>query len=160
MDLSQLKDAKGARHNRKRVGRGAGSGTGKTAGRGVKGQKSRSGVSIKGFEGGQMPLFRRVPKRGFNNIFGKTYVEVTLGRLQAAVDAKKLDAKKPINAEVLIAAGVVRKSKLGNGVKLLGSGTLSAKLTLDIAAATAPAIAAVQAAGGEISVAVTPKTAQ
>ena len=160
MDLSQLRDAKGARQNRKRVGRGAGSGTGKTAGRGVKGQKSRSGVSIKGFEGGQMPLFRRVPKRGFVNIFGKNYVEITLGRLQTAIDAKKLNAKKPIDTEALIAAGLVRKSKLGNGVKLLGSGTLSTKLTLDIAAATAPAVAAVQAAGGEISLKVTPKTAQ
>ena len=160
MDLSQLSDAKGARHVRKRVGRGAGSGTGKTAGRGVKGQKSRSGVSIKGFEGGQMPLFRRVPKRGFVNIFGKNYVEITLGRLQTAVDAKKLNAKKPVDTEALIAAGLVRKSKLGDGVKLLGSGELTAKLSLDIAAATAPAIAAVQAAGGEISLKVTPKTAQ
>ncbi|NQY82329.1 MAG: 50S ribosomal protein L15 [Alphaproteobacteria bacterium] len=160
MDLSQLKDVGGARHARKRVGRGAGSGMGKTATRGVKGQKSRSGVSIKGFEGGQMPLCRRVPKRGFNNIFGKIYAEVTLDRLQAAIDAKKLDARKPVDATALIGAGVVRSSKLGDGVKLLGSGILSAKLTLDIAAATASAIKAVQAAGGEITVKVIPKTAE
>lgn len=160
MDLSQIRDAKGARHSRKRVGRGAGSGTGKTAGRGVKGQKSRSGVSIKGFEGGQMPIFRRVPKRGFTNIFGKNYAEITLGRLQAAVDAKKLNVKKPVDTEALIAAGLVRKSKLGDGIKLLGSGTLNAKLTLDIAAATASAIAAVQAVGGEVSLKVTPKAAE
>ena len=107
-----------------------------------------------------MPLCRRVPKRGFNNNFGKIYAEVTLDRLQAAIDAKKLDARKPVEATALIGAGVVRSSKLGDGVKLLGSGILSAKLTLDIAAATASAIKAVQAAGGEITVKVIPKTAE
>ena len=151
MNLQQLKDAKGARHNRKRVGRGAGSGTGKTASRGMKGQKSRSGVSIKGFEGGQMPLFRRVPKRGFHNNFGKHYAEVTLARLQAAIEAGKLDTKKALDSAAFVAAGVVRASKLGDGVKLLGGGTLSAKVTLDIAAATESAKKAVEDAGGKIT---------
>ena len=154
MDLSSLQDAKGARHQRKRVGRGAGSGMGKTASRGVKGQKSRSGVSVKGFEGGQMPIYRRVPKRGFVNIFRKEYAVVTLARLQQAVDAKKLDAKKPVNAETLVAAGVVRSSKLGHGVKILASGEISAKLTLQVAKASQAAIAAVEKAGGSVSIGV------
>ena len=151
MDLRQLKDKSAARHVRKRVGRGTGSGMGTTCGRGNKGQKSRSGVSIKGFEGGQMPLYRRVPKRGFTNIFGTSPAEVTLGRLQAAVDGGKLDPKKPVDTSALIAAGLVRPSKSRDGVKLLGGGTLSAKLTIDLAAASSSAVKAVQDAGGDIT---------
>ena len=109
MKLNEIKDREGATHAKKRVGRGIGSGTGKTGGRGVKGQKSRSGVAINGFEGGQMPIYRRLPKRGFTNIFAKDFVEVSLGRLQAAVDAKKLDAKTTVTAEVLKEAGVIRR---------------------------------------------------
>src|SRR5438874_11070262 len=119
MKLNELKDNKGARQGRVRVGRGIGSGLGKTAGRGQKGQKARSGVSIAGFEGGQMPLHMRLPKRGFNNIFRKDYAEVNLWRIAQAIEAKKLDPKKPIDGEALIKAGVVRRIK--DGVRLLGS---------------------------------------
>ena len=128
MKLNELSDNPGATKNRKRVGRGIGSGTGKTSGRGVKGQKSRSGVAIKGFEGGQMPLHRRLPKRGFVNIFAKQFAEVSLGRIQIAIDAGKLDAGQPITAEVLKAAGVIRRVK--DGVRVLGGGELTSKVTL------------------------------
>lgn len=148
MQLNNLSDNPGAKHNRKRVGRGEGSGTGKTSGKGQKGQKSRSGVSIKGFEGGQMPLYRRLPKRGFTNIFRKQYAEVNLGRLQQAVDAGKLDAKKTVDGEALVAAGVVRRLK--DGVRLLGNGELKTKLTLEVAGASKGAVAAVEAAGGKV----------
>ena len=150
MKLNELLDNSGARKNRKRVGRGPGSGTGKTAGRGMKGQKSRSGVSIKGFEGGQMPLYRRLAKRGFNNIFRKQFVELGTGRLQAAIDAKKVDAKKEITAESLVEAGVLRRAK--DGVRLLVNGELSAKVTIPVAGASKGAVAMVEKAGGSVTV--------
>src|SRR5262245_242690 len=127
MKLNDLRDNEGATHTKKRLGRGIGSGTGKTAGRGVKGQKARSGVAINGFEGGQMPLYRRLPKRGFKNLFANDYNTVSLARVQAAVDAKKLDAKATITAEALVAAGVIRRAK--DGVRLLADGELKAKLS-------------------------------
>ncbi len=148
MKLNELSDNKGARKARSRVGRGIGSGTGKTSGRGHKGQKSRSGVSLLGKEGGQMPLYRRLPKRGFHNLFGKRYAEVNLGRLQIAVDAGKLDAEKTVDGQALLAAGVVRR--LHDGVKLLANGELKAKLNIEIAGASKAAIAAVGKAGGTI----------
>jgi large subunit ribosomal protein L15 len=125
-----------------RVGRGIGSGKGKTAGRGVKGQKSRTGVAIKGFEGGQMPLHRRLPKRGFSNIFALKFNEVGLDRVQKAVDAGKLDAKAPVTAEALVAAGVIRRAK--DGVRLLANGEIKAALAFDIAGASKAAVAAVE----------------
>jgi len=150
MKLNELKDAQGARTARTRVARGPGSGKGKTAGRGHKGQKSRSGVAIKGFEGGQMPLHMRLPKRGFNNIFAKKFAHVNIGRLQKAVDAGRLDAKKPVTAEAMVAAGVV--GKVGDGVRLLAKGALSAKLNIEVSGASAAAVAAVEKAGGKVSV--------
>ena len=149
MKLNELTDNSGARKNRKRVGRGPGSGTGKTAGRGMKGQKSRSGVAIKGFEGGQMPLYRRLPKRGFNNIFRKQFVELGTGRLQAAIDAKKVDAKKEITAKNLVEAGVLRRTK--DGVRLLVNGELSAKVIITVAGASKGAVAMVEKAGGTVT---------
>ena len=150
MKLNEIRDNAGARSNRKRVGRGIGSGTGKTSGSGHKGQKARSGVSINGFEGGQMPIHRRLPKRGFNNIFRKQYVVLNVGALQAAVDAKKLDAKKTVNVETLKAAGLITKAK--DGVRLLANGEISAKLEIEVAGASAAAIAAVEKAGGNVKV--------
>lgn len=152
MKLNQLSDNAGARTNRKRIGRGIGSGTGKTAGAGHKGQKARSGVAIKGFEGGQMPLHRRLPKRGFKNIFAKRFVSLNVGRLQLAIDAGKLDAKKPIDAAALTAAGVVKNSR--DGVRLLANGTLKAKVNVTVAGASKAAIAAVEKAGGGVTVVV------
>ncbi len=149
MKLNEIRDNEGAHKKRMRVGRGPGSGKGKTAGRGVKGQKSRSGVAIGGFEGGQMPLYMRMPKRGFNNPGALKLAEVNLWRLQDAVDAKKLDAKKEINAEALIAAGVIRRAK--DGVRVLGTGELKAKLNLVVWSATAGAIKAIEAAGGSVT---------
>ena len=155
MKLNEVKDNPGATKNRKRVGRGIGSGTGKTSGSGHKGQKARSGVSINGFEGGQMPIHRRLPKRGFTNIFRKKYVEVNLGRLQAAIDSGRLDAGKPVDAAALVGAGVI--SKVRDGVRLLGKGELTAKkIEIHVAGASKSAIAAVEAAGGKI---VTPTVA-
>ena len=148
MKLNELRDNQGAVQNRKRVGRGIGSGIGKTSGSGHKGQKARSGVSIKGFEGGQMPIHRRLPKRGFNNIFRKDYVEVNLSRLQKAVDEGKLDAGKAVDGDALIAAGVIRRIR--DGVRILAKGSLSAKLDIHAAGASQAAIAAVEAAGGKI----------
>ena len=151
MKLNELSDNKGARKSRIRVGRGIGSGKGKTGGRGVKGQKSRSGVSgIRQYEGGQMPLYMRLPKRGFNKHNRAQYAEVNVGRLQAAVDAGKLDAGKTVDAAALLEAGVIRRVK--NGVRLLGVGELSAKLTLVVAHASAGAKAAVEKAGGAVTV--------
>lgn len=150
MRLNELKDRQGARKSRKRVGRGIGSGTGKTSGRGHKGQKSRSGVSLLGFEGGQMPLYRRLPKRGFNNPFTKDYAELTIGVLERAVAKGKIDAKKPVTEDVLRASGLVRKSR--NGVRLLATGELKTTLSIEVTGATKGAIAAVEAAGGSISV--------
>jgi len=152
MKLNELSDNEGARKERKRVGRGIGSGKGKTAGRGVKGQKSRSGVSLVGFEGGQMPLYRRLPKRGFNNINRKSFAVVNLGRLQKAIDDGKLDAKATIGTEALIGAGVIRRAK--DGVRLLAKGELKAKVNLEVAGASAAAVAAVEKAGGKVVVAV------
>jgi len=148
MKLNELRDAEGATKSRKRLGRGIGSGSGKTGGRGVKGQKSRSGVAINGFEGGQMPIYRRLPKRGFVNIFRGNFVEVSLERIQAAIDAKKLDAGKTIDAAALVEAGVIRRAK--DGVRVLGNGELTAKVTLDVAYATKSALDKVEKAGGSV----------
>ena len=147
--LNELSPREGSTKNRMRVGRGPGSGKGKTAGRGVKGQKSRSGVAIRGFEGGQMPLHMRMPKRGFNNPFAKTFAEVNLWRIEQAIAAGKLDAKKVIDGEALVAAGVVRR--VLDGVKLLGKGELTSKLDITVYAATASARAAVEKAGGKLT---------
>jgi large subunit ribosomal protein L15 len=148
MKLNEIKDNEGATKSRKRIGRGIGSGTGKTGGRGVKGQKARSGVAVNGFEGGQMPIYRRLPKRGFNNIFASEFAEVSLGRLQAAVDAGKLDAKKTVDAEALKAAGVIRRMK--DGVRVLSDGELKAKLSLEVAGASKAAVEKIEKAGGSI----------
>ena len=148
MKLNELKPKKGSTRKHMRVGRGLGSGKGKTSGRGVKGQKARNGVAINGFEGGQTPLYRRLPKTGFTNIFANEYVEITLDRLQAAIDAKKIDAKKPIDAEVLVAAKVVRRKR--DGVRLVGGGELKAKVELKVTGASKPAVAAVEKAGGKV----------
>jgi large subunit ribosomal protein L15 len=148
MKLNEIRDNEGAHKKRMRVGRGPGSGKGKTAGRGVKGQKSRSGVAIGGFEGGQMPLYMRMPKRGFNNPNALRLAEVNLWRLQDAVDAKKLDAKSEINGDALVAAGVIRRTK--DGVRLLGTGEVKAKLNLVVWSASAGAKKAIEAAGGSV----------
>jgi len=148
MKLNELRDKEGATHSRKRVGRGIGSGLGKTGGRGVKGQKSRSGAAMKGFEGGQMPIYRRLPKRGFNNIFKKEFNEVSVGRIQAAVDAKKLDPKATVDTDALVKAGVVRRPK--DGVRLLGDGEIKTKLNFEVAGASKSAIEKVEKAGGSV----------
>ncbi|MEO0394071.1 MAG: 50S ribosomal protein L15 [Pseudomonadota bacterium] len=154
MKLNEIRDNEGARKSRTRVGRGIGSGKGKTGGRGVKGQKSRTGVAIKGFEGGQMPIYRRLPKRGFNNKnFRTEYAVVNIGRLQKAIDNGKIDAKKPINAEILQEAGLVGKLKAG--VRLLAKGELKAKVEIEVARASGAAVEAVEKAGGKISQTVT-----
>lgn len=150
MRLNELKDNPGAVRARVRVGRGIGSGKGKTAGRGVKGQKSRSGVAIKGFEGGQNPIHMRLPKRGFNKPFRRNFAVVNLGRVQEAIDAGKLDAKAPITAEVLREAGVIRRVR--DGVRLLAKGEIKAKAKFEVAGASQAAIRAVEAAGGAVSV--------
>ena len=150
MKLNEIKDNEGARKGRMRVGRGIGSGKGKTSGRGQKGQTSRSGVSIAGFEGGQMPLHMRLPKRGFNNIFAKDYAEVNLGAIQKLVDAKKLDTKGVIDHAVLKAAGVARGGK--DGVRVLAKGEFSAKLNFKVAGVSAAAKAAIEKAGGSVDV--------
>lgn len=149
MKLNELSDNSDARSNRTRVGRGPGSGKGRTAGRGMNGQKSRSGVSLKGFEGGQMPLYRRVPKRGFKNPFRKEYAVVNLGRLQQAVDDKRLDAKKTVDTAALAMAGLVGR-RVGAGVRLLAKGELKTKVTIEVAGASKAAIAAVEKAGGKV----------
>ena len=149
MQLNQISDNKGSRKAKKRVGRGIGSGTGKTSARGHKGQKSRSGVAIKGFEGGQMPLYRRLPKRGFNNIFAKTYRAINIGQLQAAVDAKRLDAKKPVDEAAIVSAGLVKNPR--DGIRLLAKGELKTKLNITVTGASKAAVAAVEKAGGEIT---------
>jgi large subunit ribosomal protein L15 len=155
MKLNEIADNEGATHNTKRLGRGIGSGKGKTSGKGVKGQKARSGVAIKGFEGGQMPLHRRLPKRGFTNIFRLDFVEVSLAKVEAAVTAGKLDAKAPITGEALKAAGIIRRVK--DGVRLLGPGELTKALTFEVAGASAPAAAAIEKAGGKLTVSVAKK---
>jgi large subunit ribosomal protein L15 len=150
MKLNDLRDNEGSRKSRMRVGRGIGSGKGKTAGRGQKGQKSREGVSIKGFEGGQMPLHMRIPKRGFNNIFAKDYAEVNLGAIQKLVDAGTLASDGVIDHAALQAAGVARGGK--DGVRLLGKGAIAAKLSFKVAGVSAGARAAIEAAGGSVEV--------
>lgn len=150
MKLSDIADNPGSRKKRMRVGRGIGSGKGKQSGRGGKGQTARSGVRIKGFEGGQMPLHRRLPKRGFNNIFALDLVEVNLDKIQAAIDAKKFDAKDTVNAESLVKAGILRRSR--DGVRLLGRGEIKAKITVEVHGASKSAVAAVEKAGGSVKI--------
>jgi large subunit ribosomal protein L15 len=150
MKLNEVKDNEGASKSRKRVGRGIGSGTGKTGGRGVKGQKARSGVAINGFEGGQMPIYRRLPKRGFTNIFSADYVIVSLGRVQQAVDAGKLDVSKTVDAAALKAAGVIRRIK--DGVRLLSDGDLTAKISFEVSGVSKPAAEKVEKAGGSVKI--------
>ena len=150
MKLSDIADNAGSHKKRMRVGRGIGSGKGKTAGRGGKGQTARSGVRIKGFEGGQMPLHRRLPKRGFNNIFRVEFAEINLDRIQQAVDSKLIDVKQTVNAESLVKSGVIRRAKAG--VRLLGRGELKSKLTVEAHGASKPAIAAVEKAGGSVKI--------
>lgn len=150
MKLNDIRDNEGARHRRMRVGRGIGSGKGKTAGRGQKGQKSREGVSINGFEGGQMPLHMRIPKRGFNNIFAKDFAEVNLGQIQKLIDEKKLDAAAVIDHATLKAAGVARGGR--DGVRVLAKGALTAKLSFKVAGVSASAKAAIEKAGGSVEV--------
>jgi len=149
MLLNQLSDIAGATKNRKRVGRGIGSGKGKTAGAGQKGQKSRSGVAIKGFEGGQMPIHRRLPKRGFTNIFRKEFAVANLGRVQTAIDAGKLDAKETITIAKLQEAGVV--GKVVDGVRLLAKGELKTKVSFEVSGASKSALEAVEKAGGSVT---------
>ena len=148
MKLNDIRDNEGARHRRMRVGRGIGSGKGKTAGRGQKGQKSRSGVAIKGFEGGQMPLHMRIPKRGFNNIFRKEYAEVNLGMIQKFIDAGKIDVSKTLDGAALNAAGLARGGK--DGIRLLAKGELTSKVNIVVAGASKAAVEAVENAGGSV----------
>jgi len=150
MKLNQISDMLGARRARKRAGRGASSGLGKTAGSGHKGQKSRSGVALAGFEGGQMPLYRRLPKRGFTNIFRKNYREVNLDRLQDAIDGGRLDAANKIDSAALIAARLIKSPR--DGVRLLAKGALNTKITIEVVGASKAAIAAVEKAGGTVIV--------
>lgn len=150
MKLSDIADNAGSRKKRMRVGRGIGSGKGKTSGRGGKGQTARSGVRIKGFEGGQMPMHRRLPKRGFNNIFRLDFAEINLDRLQDAIDAKTIDAGETVTAEALVKAGVIRRAK--DGVRLLGRGELKAKLAIEVYGASKSAIEAVEKAGGSVKI--------
>ena len=148
MKLNEIRDNEGARKSRKRVARGIGSGSGKTGGRGVKGQKSRSGVAVNGFEGGQMPIYRRLPKRGFNNHFAKEYAVVNLDTLQKAVDAGKLNAED-INVEALLKAGIV--SKKLDGIRLLARGAITSKVNVTVNSASKSAVAAVEKAGGKVN---------
>jgi large subunit ribosomal protein L15 len=150
MKLTDLADNAGSRKKRTRIGRGIGSGKGKTGGRGGKGQTARSGVRIKGFEGGQMPLHRRLPKRGFNNIFRLDFAEINLDRLQQAIDANTIDAGKTITSEVLVAAGVLRRGK--DGVRLLGRGEIKSKVTIEVHGASKAAVEAVEKAGGSVNI--------
>ena len=150
MKLSDIADNAGSRKKRMRVGRGIGSGKGKTSGRGGKGQTARSGVRIKGFEGGQMPLHRRLPKRGFNNIFRLEFAEINLDRIQQAIDAKQLDAGGVINAEQLVKSGALRRAK--DGVRLLGRGEIKSKVTIEVHGASKSAVAAVEKAGGSVKI--------
>ncbi len=152
MKLDELTDNPGARHRSKRLGRGIGSGKGKTSGRGVKGQKARTGVALNGFEGGQLPIYRRLPKRGFKNPFRKVYAPINLGSLAAAIEAGKLDPNAPISEESLGAAGLVRKDTKSAGVRLLAKGSIGRAVTISVSGASAAAIAAVQAAGGSVTV--------
>jgi large subunit ribosomal protein L15 len=156
MKLSDIADNAGSRKKRMRVGRGIGSGKGKTSGRGGKGQTARSGVRIKGFEGGQMPLHRRLPKRGFNNIFKLDFAEINLDRLQQAIDAKLVDVKETVTAESLVKSGVLRRAK--DGLRLLGRGEIKAKLNIEVHGASKSAVAAVEKAGGTVKILAPAKT--
>ena len=148
MELNTLADNKGSTRNRRRVGRGVGSGIGKTSGSGHKGQKARSGVAIKGFEGGQMPIHRRLPKRGFVNIFRKNYIEVNIGEIQKAIDDGKIDPSNPVDVNALRSAGLVGKPK--DGIRLLGNGNISSKIEVHVIGASKPAISAVEKKGGSV----------
>jgi len=148
MELNTLTDNKGSTRNRRRVGRGVGSGIGKTSGSGHKGQKARSGVAIKGFEGGQMPIHRRLPKRGFVNIFRKNYIEVNIGEIQKAIDDGKIDPSNPVDVNALRIAGLVGKPK--DGIRLLGNGNISSKIEVHVIGASKPAISAVEKKGGSV----------
>ena len=148
MELNTLTDNKGSTRNRRRVGRGVGSGIGKTSGSGHKGQKARSGVAIKGFEGGQMPIHRRLPKRGFVNIFRKNYIEVNVGEIQKAIDDGKIDPSNPVDVNALRTAGLVGKPK--DGIRLLGNGNISSKIEVHAIGASKPAILAVEKNGGSV----------
>ena len=148
MELNTLTDNKGSTRNRRRVGRGVGSGIGKTSGSGHKGQKARSGVAIKGFEGGQMPIHRRLPKRGFVNIFRKNYIEVNIGEIQKAIDDGKIDPSNPVDVNALRSAGLV--GKLKDGIRLLGNGNISSKIEVHVIGASKPAISAVEKKGGSV----------
>ena len=150
MKLNEIRDNQGARRLKLRISRGIGSGKGKTGGRGGKGQTARTGVSINGFEGGQMPLYRRLPKRGFTNIFARKYAEVNLGRLQQAIESGKIDSKSPIDDKVLVKAGLVRR--VLDGIRLLGKGELKTKISLEVSGATKKAIEAVEKAGGSVKI--------
>ena len=155
MNLNELRDNPGARLKSKRLGRGIGSGKGKTSGKGVKGQKAREGVALNGFEGGQLPIYRRLPKRGFHNHFRKAYAPVNLGALDAAIDKGKIDATQPITEATLYAAGLASNDK--DGIRLLADGTISRAITITVSGASATAKAAVEAAGGSVTTTVAPK---
>ena len=150
MKLNEIADNPGSRKSRVRIGRGIGSGVGKTGGRGGKGQTARSGVRIKGFEGGQMPMHRRLPKRGFNNIFRKDYNEINIGKVQAAIDSGRIDAKAVVTNDTLVKAGVLRRAKAG--LRLLGTGEIKAKVAFEVYGASKTAIAAVEKAGGSVKI--------
>jgi large subunit ribosomal protein L15 len=157
MNLNELRDNPGARLKSKRLGRGIGSGKGKTSGKGHKGQKAREGVALNGFEGGQLPIYRRLPKRGFHNLFRKEYAPVNLGALDAAIEAGKIDGSQPITETMLIAAGLASDDKLG--IRLLGDGKIKRAITITVSGASATAKAAVEQAGGSVTTTVAPKAA-
>jgi large subunit ribosomal protein L15 len=158
MNLNELRDNPGARLKFKRLGRGIGSGKGKTSGKGVKGQKAREGVSLNGFEGGQLPIYRRLPKRGFHNLFRKEYAPVNVGALDAAIEAGKIDGSQPITEAILFAAGLATANKK-DGIRLLGEGTITRAITITVSGASATAKAAVEAAGGSVTATVAAKAA-
>ena len=150
MKLNEIRDNPGAHLKSKRLGRGIGSGKGKTSGKGVKGQKAREGVALNGFEGGQLPIYRRLPKRGFHNMFRKEYAPVNLGAIEKALESGRLPADQPITAETLEAAGLARLNKV-DGVRLLATGTVTRAITITVSGASAAAVAAVEAAGGSVT---------
>ena len=157
MNLNELRDRPGSRLKSKRLGRGIGSGKGKTSGKGVKGQKAREGVSLNGFEGGQLPIYRRLPKRGFYNHFRKEYAPVNLGALDAAIEAGKIDGSQPITEATLFAAGLATNNK--DGIRLLGEGKITRAITVTVSGVSATAKAAVEQAGGSVTTTVAPKAA-
>jgi large subunit ribosomal protein L15 len=157
MNLNELRDNPGARLKSKRLGRGIGSGKGKTSGKGHKGQSAREGVALNGFEGGQLPIYRRLPKRGFHNLFRKSYAPVNIGAVDAAIEAGKIDATQPITEATLFAAGLATDNK--DGIRLLANGTISRAITITVSGASATAKAAVEQAGGSVTTTVAPKPA-